>query len=123
MVYLRKLCGIFSIGSLRQNLARGLKFLPEKKIRKKVGAHISNDLIIKKKFTVIQWYDNKSVIVTSTFANIEQIPTLQRYSKEQKKRISVTCPNIIRECNRHMGGADIADMLVALYRTPLNTKK
>ncbi|CAH2089682.1 unnamed protein product [Euphydryas editha] len=30
----------------------------------------------------------------------------------------VTCPNLIKKYNTYMGGVDLADMLIALYRTP-----
>ena len=32
-------------------------------------------------------------------------------------------PQIVRQYNKHMGGVDLADMLIALYRTNMKTHK
>lgn len=32
-------------------------------------------------------------------------------------------PNIVKHYNAHMGGVDLADMLVALYRTEMKTRR
>lgn len=48
---------------------------------------------------------------------------VQRYSKEDKMRVDLSCPMIVKEYNRHMGGVDAVDMFIAMYRTALRTKR
>lgn len=41
-----------------------------------------------------------------------------RYSKQEKKGLMLLlslCPQLIKHLEAHMGGVDLADMLVALY--------
>ncbi|KAF2903847.1 hypothetical protein ILUMI_02326 [Ignelater luminosus] len=67
-----------------------------------------------------------SALVTITFSqvvcnknNAYPLGHRNRYNKDSKERVSVPCPEIIKHYNAHMGGVDVADMLVALYRTEL----
>ncbi|KAJ8396362.1 hypothetical protein AAFF_G00019390 [Aldrovandia affinis] len=43
---------------------------------------------------------------------------VKRYSKQHQRRISVPCPKIASEYNTHMGGVDLADVMIALHHTP-----
>lgn len=43
--------------------------------------------------------------------------------KKMKKIVSVACPNEAKVYNAHMGGVDIADMLTALYRIHMKTRR
>ena len=37
--------------------------------------------------------------------------------------MQVPCPDVIKEYNSAMGGVDLVDMLIALYRAPMKTKR
>ncbi|XP_060845820.1 piggyBac transposable element-derived protein 2-like [Rhopalosiphum padi] len=78
-----------------------------------------------KKVSIVKWLDNKIVCLASSYTseNTQNTSYIQRYSKEKKKRILVPYPNIVKEYNSHMGGVDLADMFVALYRTGLKSHK
>lgn len=67
---------------------------------------------------ITEWFDNKAVTLASSCVAVSSVKEVRRFSKEQKKRVGVTCPNIVTQYNVHMGGVDLADMMVALYRTP-----
>ncbi|XP_072380837.1 uncharacterized protein [Diabrotica undecimpunctata] len=41
---------------------------------------------------------------------------------EKKRYIDVDCPQIIKECNRHMGGVDLMDGLIGRYHIRLKTR-
>ena len=75
------------------------------------------------RLVVVRWLDNKPVNFLSTFLQAEQLFTITRWSKTLKDKVLVHCPNIAREYNRHMGGVDLSDMLMALYRIDLRSKK
>lgn len=59
----------------------------------------------------------------SSYISADPINTIKRYSKEKKNRVDVPMPKIVEEYNTQMGGVDLSDMLVALYRTGLKTHK
>lgn len=71
----------------------------------------------------MKWYDNKPVTLVSTFVSAEPVTTAKRYEKSQKAKIDVPCPNLVKQYNAHMGGVDLMDMLISLYRIPLKTRR
>lgn len=96
--YLRSEYGILSLGTLRSNRLMGFKTLPDKDLLKK-------------------WANNKTVLLASSFVSAHPVEKIKRFSKEHRAKIDVSCPQIVKQYNVHMGGVDLADMLVGLHRT------
>lgn len=117
--YLREELGIFSLGTIRTNRLRGAeKKLPtDKELKKKPRGSHSQVVCNSNKVSVVKWYDNKCVTTASSYVDAHPVSTILRYDKEKKRRTAVPCPEIIKHYNAHMGGVDLADMLIALYRT------
>lgn len=67
--------------------------------------------------------DNQCIHIASSFCAEEPVTTIERYDKKEKKRVLVTCPYVIKAYITHMGGVDIADMLTALYRIRMKTRR
>jgi hypothetical protein len=63
------------------------------------------------------------VNLLSTYLEAEPMLKASRWSKKHQSRIDVNCPFIVKEYNNHMGGVDLADMLLALYRIDRRSKK
>lgn len=72
---------------------------------------------------VVKWYDNKAVHVASTYKGLHPIETVKRWSLSERKYIEVPRPAIIEEYNRNMGGVDLNDMLVSLYRIRIGVRR
>lgn len=73
--------------------------------------------------TYVKWYDNKIVNMLSTFAKANPVSTVSRYDSKQRCKIDVQCPDIIKLYNSSMGGVDLADCLISLYRINIRSKK
>ncbi|CAH3983955.1 unnamed protein product [Pieris brassicae] len=71
----------------------------------------------KNKLSIVKWFDNKQVTLVSSFDDAYPVENIKRFRKEAKSRVDVKCPKILKDYNRHMGGVDLADMLIALYDT------
>uniref|UniRef100_A0A8D0A1K3 PiggyBac transposable element-derived protein domain-containing protein n=1 Tax=Sander lucioperca TaxID=283035 RepID=A0A8D0A1K3_SANLU len=71
----------------------------------------------------VKWYDNKCVTLLSNACGIMPLTSVQRWSKDEKAKIAVPCPSLIAAYNQHMGGIDLSDMLVHLYKTPAKSRR
>ncbi|KAE9528741.1 hypothetical protein AGLY_012316 [Aphis glycines] len=49
--------------------------------------------------------------------------TVSRYDKNEKERVNVKFPKVIKKYNSHMGGVDLADIFVSLYRTSIKSHR
>ncbi|KAJ0003764.1 hypothetical protein NQD34_008862 [Periophthalmus magnuspinnatus] len=71
----------------------------------------------------VKWYDNKCVTLLSNASGIKPLTSVQQWSKDAKANIAVQCPSLIAAYNQHMGGIDLSDMLVHLYKTPAKSRR
>lgn len=122
---LRENYGIFCVGTIRSNRLRGCDaVLPsDKDMKKKMRGSFAQAVCNKNKLAVVKWHDNKCVTLISSCTDAHPVDKIKRYCKVQKKKVDVDCPSIVKEYNKSMGGVDLADMLISLYRIPLKTKR
>lgn len=59
----------------------------------------------------------------STLHGIEPTGTVKRFRKEEGSKVVITCPAIVKEYNKHMGGVDTASDLMGLYISPHKAKR
>ena len=72
---------------------------------------------------LLKRFDNKCIVVGSSFAGVECTNTVKKYDLAQKKNLKIDCPDMVSQYNRSMDGVDLADMLIALYGTNIITRK
>ncbi|KAK2708789.1 hypothetical protein QYM36_014414 [Artemia franciscana] len=72
---------------------------------------------------VTKWFDNKSVCTASSFVGAEPSDNCKRWDRTSKKYVDVVRPLCIAEYNKFMGGVDLSDMLIELYRIDIRGKK
>ena len=65
----------------------------------------------------------KAMPLCSSYLSAYPLSTIKRYDKNVHQKIEVSCPSIVHHYNAHMGGVDLADMLVALHRTNFKTHR
>jgi hypothetical protein len=125
VVYLRNELGIFSLGTVKANRLRGCqdKLDTDKVLKRKGRGSFSQIVCNRNKVSVVKWLDIKPVTLACSFADAYPINKVNRYSKELKSRTNVDCPQVVKFYNMHMGGVDLADMLVALYRTQIKSRR
>lgn len=122
---LREDYGIFGCGTIRSNRLRGAdNILPsEKLMKKKPRGTYAQAVCNKTRLAAVRWHDNKTVTLISSYVGAEPVGKIKRYCKEARGKRDVDCPHIVKLYNKHMGGVDLADMLIALYRTPYKSRK
>ncbi|KAJ8876071.1 hypothetical protein PR048_023980 [Dryococelus australis] len=65
-----------------------------------------------KKVYLVRWIDNKEVLLATDFVGRNPQSRDTPYSKEEQKKIDISCPNTVKGYNTHMGGINLTDMLI-----------
>uniref|UniRef100_A0A671TTC3 PiggyBac transposable element-derived protein domain-containing protein n=1 Tax=Sparus aurata TaxID=8175 RepID=A0A671TTC3_SPAAU len=71
----------------------------------------------------VKWFDNRPVTLLSTFVAAKPTTQVLRWDKKKKEVVHVSRPNVVAVYNKSMGGVDLLDSLIALYRTKIRSKK
>ena len=122
LVYLKK-NGISSCGTVRTNRLQGCPLLSNKELKKLGRGSLDFKSDMNSGLIVVKWMDNGPVHVASNYLGIQPLGSVQRWCPDRKQRVDIACPQLILHYNKGMGGVDLADMLIALYRIPIKTKR
>lgn len=117
--------GILSLGTVRTNRLPNCK-LNDSKMQKKLSRGKSIEYISSYKNTPISaltWKDNKPVTLLSTYAGKLPETKVKRFNRSTKSKIEVSCPFVVTEYNRHMGGVDLLDSLIGRYKIKMRSRK
>lgn len=115
--------GIWTCCTVRANRTASCVLASDKTL--KTSGRGSSDVRTDKQNNIacVKWFDNKSVHLMSSYAGVEPTDVVRRWSVKDKIYINVNRPAIVKEYNKFMGGVDLLDMLVALYRINLRAKR
>ena len=123
LMLLLKSEGIFTTVTFRANRLNGCPLSADKDLKKEGRGAFVYRTDVNSGLHVMKWYDNKCVNVTSTFSGVKASSTVKRWDSKKKEHVDVKVPDLIADYNRSMGGIDLAEMLISLYRTQITTKK
>jgi hypothetical protein len=117
--------GIYAVGTVRTNRLPDLVMKDVKTLEQEGRGSMDHRIaqVDGVELCVTRWYDNNIVNCLSTLHGCESTDLVKRWSSSQKKHIQVTRPNVIKAYNQYMGGVDLIDMLVSLYRINIRSKK
>ena len=71
----------------------------------------------------LPWYVSKCVSLVSTYIPVDKEDTMRRWNSKIKSFVQQRRPVVVEVCNISMEGFDLIDMLIALYRCKINTKR
>ena len=115
--------GILSLATIRANRLKGCIMKEEMSLKKEGRGSYDYRVDITNKIIAIKWYDNKSVHVISTYAGVDPVSTCRRWDAKEKCYIVIDRPFAIEEYNKFMGGVDLSNMLIMLYRINFKSRK
>lgn len=117
--------GIDCVGTVRTNRLMGCSFPTEKKWKERGRGSYTEKITTYKnqQLKAVQWYDNKVVTLLSTFAGSQPSHKVRRFFKSDNSKKDINCPDIVKVYNKHMGGVDLLDSLLGLYRIRTRSKK
>lgn len=123
-VYLYK-NGLLPLGTVRLNRVPNAE-MPSEKDLKKIGRGAMVEKVATVddvKLSIVSWYDNKVVNLLSAFVGSEPVSTKRRYFRKDKEFRDITSPQSVDVYNKHMGGVDLLDSLLGLYRIRIRSRQ
>ncbi|CAG4964815.1 unnamed protein product, partial [Parnassius apollo] len=117
--------GIYSLGTVRRNRIPDCKLQQEKEIMKKERGYSEEYVADVNGIDVstVAWKDNKIVVLASTFAGQKPEADVRRWDKQKSKYVTIKRPYVVGEYNRHMGGVDLIDSIMGIYKIRLRSKR
>ena len=109
--------------TLRPNRITNYPLLPEKQLKKKERGFYDYRSTNDKRCIVVVWKDSKRVLIGSNQCGINPVSYYKRWDKDQKKKVNVPAPEIIRQYNKYMGGVDTTGMSCSLHPIQFRSKK
>ena len=117
--------GILSLGTVRMNRLTNCQLPSDAEMKKRGrGAHVEKIAQVGNiEMSAVRWYDNRPVTFLSTFVGAEPLTDVRRWSRADNEEKQVSCPKVVDIYNKHMGGVDLLDSLLGLYRCKIRSKK
>jgi len=115
--------GYLATGTLRADRMKGCPLPTEKDLKKEGRGSHSFRTDANSGITITRWFDNKCVQLISNNVNPETTNKIKRWDRQSRSYVQIDCPTVVEEYNKYMGGVDLADMLISLYRTTIKTKR
>lgn len=117
--------GIHAVGTMRRNRLYNGK-LPVDKVIMSLDRGSSIEMATKinsAEIVSVTWRDTKVVNLISNFVGTNPMQSVERFDKILRKRITVDCPNIVKQYNSYMGGVDFLDSMIGRNKIKLRSKK
>ncbi|KAF2881575.1 hypothetical protein ILUMI_24595 [Ignelater luminosus] len=118
---------IHSVATVRTNRLYNYKSVTEKEMRKMDRGSMVEETTSFQNLDVhvVQWYDNKIVLLMFNWCGTEPTFKINRYYyvKSERIRKEISCPNIVKQYNKHMGSADLQDSFLGLYPIKIKSRK
>lgn len=71
----------------------------------------------------VAYKDSKTVTLMSSFVGKEPVGIKERFHRKEQNRITIACPNIIKQYNKHMGGVDLLDSMLERHKNKMKSRK
>ena len=95
--------------------------LNKTKLWTRKAEHLTSIELINTSIFIVRWIDICAACFK--FRCIEPMETLYRWVNHGREKKDIACPKIVTMYNDSMGGVDLTDMLIAVYRIQQNTMR
>ncbi|XP_068082072.1 piggyBac transposable element-derived protein 3-like [Anabrus simplex] len=114
---------IFAGGTIRTNRFSNPPLISDKMGKKKERGYSEEVSSADGDVVVVKWFDSRGVVLASNYLGIGKQDKVKRWDKANAKYIEIPRPELVMRYNHGMGGVDLFDQLISLYRIFLRCKK
>lgn len=114
---------IYAAGTVRLDRFSKLPFSSDAEMKKNCRGCYEELVSSNGSVVCVKWLNNKCVALASNYVGVGQADTAVRFDKISKQKISISRPQIVRDCNLNMGGVDKINQMIAYYRIFIRSKK
>lgn len=117
--------GIHATGTVRSNRLPGVNLTSDADLKRTERGSFTEKIALvgDTSLHAVKWHDNRAVTLLSNYMGAHPVTEVKRWDGKRKEVIKVPCPAVVRDHNKNMGGVDLLDSLIALYRTKIRSKK
>ncbi|XP_051971544.1 piggyBac transposable element-derived protein 2-like [Xyrauchen texanus] len=117
--------GFHCTGTVRGNRLPGVNLMCDAELKRAGRGSFEQKMAMVRETTLyaVKWYDNRSVTLLSDYTGAHPVTEVDRWDRKQKIITKVPCPAVVKKYNKNMGGVDLLDSLLALYRIKIRSKK
>ena len=95
--------GVIYKATIRADRIKGCPLISEKDLKKQGRGSSCYMVDLNSGITALRWFDNKCIQIATTYADLTDMQTIQRWDRASKKHIEITCPSVIKQYNNSMG--------------------
>ncbi|KRX23486.1 PiggyBac transposable element-derived protein 2 [Trichinella nelsoni] len=114
---------IHIIGTIRRNRLKNAPLKTEKELKRAGRGAFHVCTTAENNLCIVRWHDSAVVDLSSTYVCTQPVCKVKRWNKKEKTLVDMSCPAIVKEYNKYIGGVDLAGMLRALYRIDHRSRK
>ncbi|KRX70619.1 PiggyBac transposable element-derived protein 2 [Trichinella sp. T6] len=96
--------GIHTIGTIRRNRLKNAPLKTEKELKKAGRGAFHVCTTAENNLCIVRWHDSAVVDLSSTYVCTQPVCKVKRWNKKDKTLDDVSCPAIVKEYNKYMGG-------------------
>ena len=116
-------CGILFVGTVSGNRLKGCAMKDEKMLKAEgrgTSDHRFEGVI---NCIAVRRFDNRVVNLLSSYVGTEPTTVAKRWYKKQETHVQIPMPAIVHEYNKFMGGVYLLDMMTAMYKYRLKSRR
>jgi DNA excision repair protein ERCC-6 len=115
--------GIGGTGTVRQNRLNKVPIITKKEMEKKEIIRGHSDVAFKDDTVLVAWRDSKAVYLASNKYTGDKNHKCKRFDRVKRTSVQIPIPDMVKAYNEFMGGVDLLDAMVAVYRVLYRIKK
>nr|XP_047132645.1 piggyBac transposable element-derived protein 3-like [Hydra vulgaris] len=117
--------GIACTGTVRTNRLPNIKMSTDGELKKegRGSTAIRVTTVDNVELRAIKWFDNRGVALLTSYEAVNPINIVNRWDRKTKRIVQVKRPSVVTTYNTYMGGVDLLDGMLSLYRIHIRSKK